>query len=1382
MNEDSNTTGAKPPPLPEPSLSRWQPLRIGLVEMFFYDSEEFWFRDGHLLLRGNNGTGKSKVLSLTLPFLFDASLRSERIEPDGDRGKRMEWNLLMGGAAGERRTGYTWIEFGRLDEHGLKHFLTLGCGLRAVAGKAVEPWYFITAQRIGQELWLTTPERTALSRDRLEAAIGARGRVFENAQSYRRAVDERLFHLGEARYAALIDTLIQLRQPQLSKQPDEKRLSNALSEALPPLDRGLLEDVAESFNRLDDLKRELEELDAMFKAVSNFEKRYRLYAQVAARRRAATLRKSITRFDDASREVNDATMELAAAGTETARLQQLDAELATCIEEDAARLEALKEDPAHLDAKRLDEARLEADKTAQWQLAAERRATDSRQRYERESRQTKERQQQSSGSGARLSDHLRVARQLADDTGLAGALSQSLQGLELPDGAAAIDAGRPEQLGRETEQAAKSRLSQIELLRKRLSELLKAQRDQDSAASERRARADDFDAATSTVELRAREQRLAGETLLQGWTRYLGALQTLALPDADNALAALEDWIASGGARNPLRVALERARTEREQALAQQEAELRQQRRAIETEQKTLRTEQAALSRGDDRVPPPPITRASDGRLDRAGAPLWQLLDFADDAAPSVRANLEAALQAAGLLDAWVTPAGELLNASTQDTFLVARLPVAGTSLRRYLQPSASSHRAAATVAAGIIDTLLAGIAANDVDDIYTEAWISPQGQFRLGPAQGAWAKPSAEFIGHAAREAARRQRLAEIGQRLHELELQVQELQAQLEAAQETRAAIRQDIEQAPTDDALLRAQAEFGAAEKQRRQAQDRLAAADAKLATATLAAERARDALEIDAADLGLPADGTALDRLATDIQDYRRATAALVASLREHRRNLLELSAQAQRETDALEEHERTQGDCEQQNRAAQQARTRFETLRDSVGDRVETLQSKIAAAGAALNQHREQREDTRKRQIIASGRLSKAEEKDLHARQRLEERSEERRLAIAVLQAFTLAGLMQQALSDLDLPPPSDAPWGVDTARSLARRTDQALGEVAYDDSDWQRVQNGIGSDLAELQRAMSAQGHEAVMEVADDCMLVNIVYRQRPERPDRLRAQLETEREERRRQLSAGEREILENHLQQEIASELQRLIQDTDRRVNAINTELERRPTSTGVRFRLAWLPSDSDDAPTGLAEARQRLLRTRSEAWSAEDRKVVGEFLSRRIEAERSRDEQAVQLDVLIGALDYRRWHRFAVQRKLSRNDTDWRPLSGPASSGEKALGLTVPLFAAASSFYQSADAQSPRLVLLDEAFAGIDDDARQHCMALIREFDLDFVMTSEREWGCYAELPGVAISQLVRREGADAIFVSRWNWDGRERRQEADPERRFPLAAAE
>jgi hypothetical protein len=48
----------------------------------------------------------------------------------------------------------------------------------------------------------------------------------------------------------------------------------------------------------------------------------------------------------------------------------------------------------------------------------------------------------------------------------------------------------------------------------------------------------------------------------------------------------------------------------------------------------------------------------------------------------------------------------------------------------------------------------------------------------------------------------------------------------------------------------------------------------------------------------------------------------------------------------------------------------------------------------------------------------------------------------------------------------------------------------------------------------------------------------------------------------------------------------------------------------------------------------------------------------------------------------------------------------------------------------------------------------------------------MTSEREWGCYPSVPGLAIHQLSRREGIDAVHVSRWEWDGRARTRVEPP----------
>ncbi|HYA09589.1 MAG TPA: TIGR02680 family protein, partial [Gaiellaceae bacterium] len=358
---------------PTPARERWQPLRLGLVDLFYYDHEEFAFRDGRLLLRGNNGTGKSKVLALTLPFLLDGDLSAHRVEPDADPNKRMEWNLLLGGEhPHDERLGYAWLEFGRRGEDGAA-FCTIGCGMKAVKGRGIAAhWFFVTDQRVGEDLALVDATGVALTADRLEDAIGARGSLHRRARDYRHAVDERLFGLGDTRYGALIDLLIKIRAPQLSKRPDERGLSAALTGALPPLDQALIADVAEAFRALEE---DGEQLAAMVEARDASERyltTYRAYARMATRRRAAPMRQAQTVFDRVSRELGGAEEELARARAELAHTTgALDALRAERTRLDARR-QALQDDPAARSARELRRAAEEADQAGQRRADAQR--------------------------------------------------------------------------------------------------------------------------------------------------------------------------------------------------------------------------------------------------------------------------------------------------------------------------------------------------------------------------------------------------------------------------------------------------------------------------------------------------------------------------------------------------------------------------------------------------------------------------------------------------------------------------------------------------------------------------------------------------------------------------------------------------------------------------------------------------------------------------------------------------------------------------------------------------------------------------------------------------------------------------------------------------
>lgn len=1378
------------PALPMPTRQRWQPLRLGLVELFHYDSEEFWFRDGHLLLRGNNGTGKSKVLSLTLPLLFDAQLKSSRIEPDGDGGKKMAWNLLMNSY--DRRIGYAWIEFGRVAEDGTPRFLSLGAGLSATAARPqVDSWFFLLedadgATRINQDIWLTSAQQVVLTKERLRDALDGRGQVFDTAAGYRRAVDERLFRLGVKRYDALMDTLIQLRQPQLSRKPDETALSNALTEALPPLAPELLGDVAEALGQLEEDRRQLNEYQTLAKAVGRFEERYRVYAGTQTRRQARLLRQAQTEFDNASRARGEAQAHF----DEAQRQEVLDrtaydsAEIA--LTRGRAQLDTLRSDPTMQDANRLENAEKERAARLQAMLKATAAVEEAGRRLGLSTEEAGRAAQRVELAERALADLRRESAVYADAAGIARQHAENL--LAQLEASALVELTQHAFDGAcvELRNLVAVRREQIALLRRRHGEVAEAEATymrRREIRDERQVEAEE--AAERRTQADAEVER-QGWNLVESWDRHFVGLKQLQIdPDSrPAALTALAEWAATLQGDNPARDLLQSAYDGAGLSLTQRRVALDGQQQTLGAEREALEDERGRLEAGDDMAPPLPYTRGLDAREARQGAPLWQVVDFRDAVAAPQRAGLEAALDASGLLDAWISPDGRLQAGDD------GILPYDTQALERQKSSPSLADWLEATVPAGcavpadIVERLLSGIACADDDPVDSEAWIALDGRFRLGALSGAWGKPAAVYIGHVARAAARMRRLAEIAGRLAQLSEELTAVRVKVEQLALDRKQADEEWRLAPADEVLRGAHMAAAASAHAARLASERLAEADTRCREAEQAFKAVCKQRAADAADLRLPEMPDTLPAVETALDHCRDAQVRLQQTAHEFRLARPEWQRQRARENEAHGDLRQREEDLAAAHVEAEEASARLNVLRETVGAKVEELQLRLSEARRAV----ETGETTLK---LAGEALRKAGETRAVAGQQaetanlvLQQRGEARGQTISKLQQFAETGLFSAALPHVELPD-MGVQWTIDPALTLARRAEQELSNLKDDDEAWARIQRQIAEELTELQRALGALGHQAQADPSDWGFRVDIVYQNRRERPDRLAMRLAEEIAQRGELLSANERAVLENHLQAEIAAEIQRLLQAAERQVDAINGELHKRPTSTGVRYRLLWQPlSEEEGAPVGLEAARKRLLNTSADLWSADDRSVVGAMLQQRISAERERadssggkDSGGTLLDQLARALDYRHWHGFRVERW---QEGHWRKLSGPASSGERALGLTVPLFAAVASFYsQGSYALAPRLMLLDEAFAGIDDTARAHCMGLIREFDLDFVITSEREWACYAELPGVAICQLQRREGIDAVFVSRWTWDGREKKPEADPDRRFAPA---
>jgi len=1392
--------GTASEPLPVPNRSRWQPLRTGLVDLFYYDYQEFWFRDGRLMLRGNNGTGKSKVLALTLPFLLDADMSPSRLEPDGDRAKKMEWNLLLGGRYDER-LGYTWLEFGRRTEDGEHAYFTIGCGMKAVTGRGIaDRWYFTTSQRIGMDLYLIGSAGTVLTRDRLTAAVGEYGLVTQRAESYRRTLDEHLLHLGPDRYASLVDLLVQLRQPQLSRRPDEGKLSRALSEALTPLDQSVIADIAAAFHDLEQQRDELGALKDTLAHVARFGQRYQHYARVAARRQSRALRTAQAAYEQVGRDLSGIRDEITAARAAEAEAGSR----RTAAREELAELTAIREELAgRPELASLEHAERHARATAA--TAAREAKGEAGAEAVRTSRAANQKRALAAATQTRqlVSDVAGAARQAAAEASIATGHDEVAGLLGLPDGISGELITTADQgftaLAQRQEQAveyvlglartAAGKQAHLTAAQTRLAEL---EAEQDSASEASQAADDAVTAAAGA--------------LAAAWRAYAAGARELRLPLPDEV--GLSGWAATLDGPNPADAALRSAAATATQALAAKKAGA--ERRLTEAIQvlADLESERNRLEAGETARPPVPYTRAEGVRDSRPGAALWQLTDFASSLDESQRAGLEAALEASGLLDAWVTPDGQLLDPGTHDVIVAAGSPsgnahlglrpggpaaAAGGSLAGVLRYATGESQAiGGQVPSAVVQAILGAIGLGA--DHPGPAWVSADGRWRVGPLHGNWAKPSAEFVGAGAREQARRRRLAALAVEIQTANGALTLAQDAVDAVAARLSTLADEVAAAPGDQELRDAHGRAAGARDTLRQAAGKVTAQQDRVTEAERAAAEAAEHRNEAAADLGVPSDEAALHGAAGALRRYARAAGKLVAVLWQHEAALSKQVTCADELAGAERELAQAQADAAAAAETARDAATRLAALRDSIGATADELRDRLANARTRIDQLKtaEQHLDSQLRGLSeARAKLEGREEKLLENQAAEEERRDR---AVAAFWRFAWTGLLSVALPELDVPgqatmpgrdvpspaAPPDGPAPAEPAAPavrLARLAEQELSGVEDGDEAWRRVQDDIGRRHSELAEALSRHGHHASLSLVDERVVVTIQYQAKDRTPSELMGLLRDEISYRERLLTARERELIEEHLVNDVATHLQELISDAEAQVAAMNAELAERPTSTGMRLRLRWEPAP--DGPPGLAEARRRLLRQDAELWSPADRAAVGEFLQAQIDAERAKSEDSTWQEQLRLALDYRAWHRFTIERF---QDGRWRPATGPASGGERVLTVTLPLFAAASAHYRSAHKDAPRLVSLDEAFAGVDDDARAKCLGLLATFDLDVVMTSEREWGFYASVPGIATHQLVRRDGIDAVHVTTWEWNGAtHRRTEREFSGRTPAQSA-
>jgi uncharacterized protein (TIGR02680 family) len=1366
---EDGADGAPPPP--SPGRERFQPLRAGILNLWQYDEQELRFHQGRLILRGDNGTGKSKALELLLPFLLDADLSPHRLDPFAGTARTMRWNLLEGGRH-ESRVGYVWLELGRLEDGETPSYVTLGCGLRASAGvDRVDSWYFVTSRRVGLDLELTEG-RTPRTKDRLRKALGDEGTLYDQGGEYRERIDGILYGLGRDRFHALRHLMLQLRRPHLSEKLDPASLSELLTESLPPVDPELIAQLSQGFERLEHDQEELRRVQAAHRAVESFLATYREYAAGAARVRAAGMRQADSGYHKTAAEARQARDELARVDAELEALAESLLSAASELDEIGGRIRALEAS----DAMRSAEALREREERA---AELRRRADDDRRIADRDAAEHTRRRQEAETADERAAGAGRTVEQ-AEERAYAAAREIGQEethrlwaerASEDPDGAAAgLRAITGDRLRGLAEVAGLGR------------EAAEARGDHARAETRRKEAEAQAEGAAERSRRARSALRAAHDDLLDALAGWAEEATELALsPEERQALAEATEPGAGdpgggdpgGGAETALPAAIARRVAVRRDALVRRRSEAESELAEVEAARREVETERERVAVERDLPPEAPRTREAD-RTGRPGAPLYLLCDFAPGLSETEQADLEAALESSGLLDAWVLPDGEVLDPATRDTWLAPgsapEPPPAGRALADLLIP-----RPGRGVAEETVTRVLAAVAVGDPEPPGPGplVGVGPDGGWRLGPLRGSWSKERAEHVGAAARESAHRRRLAELDARLDELAEERTRREAVVEALAARLTRLEAEAAAAPSTAPLVAAHHAARAAADDETRRRDELAEAERSTAGARRAREASEAKLQERAGALRLAPWIDDLEGYRTRLDTYRDAGQELLRSASAARAAAESAARAAELDREAGERAREAERRAGSSDSAARRALAEAEELRASVGAEAREVVARHGREVAARDRLRNERERWEEERSARREERGRIDGKIEALESQLGDWEASRTKAAERLRRVAEAGLLSLALPAERVPEEAPAEWSMTRALEVARAVEEASAERVPDVSDaaMDRRANRSHERFREMEADLGVE-FRAGLEHHDDLLTVRVVHDRREfDAPDLL-AMLEGEIGERRRLLEERERELLRSFLLGEVGDHLRGRLREAHTLVEGMNRDLEGCATASGMTLRLSWRADGDAEAP--VRRAVELLRRDPGFLSDAEQRELAG-FFERRIETARQAGDARPWRDHLLAALDYRRWYRFVVQRRLP-GESGWKPLTrhghAAASGGEKAVALHLPLFAAASAHYRSAVPTAPRLILLDEAFAGIDVGMRGRCMALLVEFDLDFMMTSHDEWGCYRELPGVATYSLFRDPALGGVAAIRSVWNG-ERLEETDGE---------
>ncbi|MCB7068089.1 TIGR02680 family protein [Enterocloster citroniae] len=1359
-------------------MKRWQMNRMGILNFWLYDEEVFELEQGRLLFRGANGSGKSVTMQSFIPLVLDGDKRPERLDSFGSRDRRMEYYLLGDSETGHMdRTGYLWIEFYHEEKQIYK---TIGIALRARRGAAqMIFWGFLLedGRRINQDLylfdypnWLETGKKVPLTRKALTEAIGAGGTVVQEQAAYRELVKKNIFGFKDNNdsYKDLLKLLLEIRSPKLSKEFRPSSIYSILTNALPALTEDELGDLSDVLEDMDQISERLEELQIQIKEVESLSRHYDNYNKVLLYEASLELKVLNRACNEKTKELKECRKKLDAANDNEVALKGKISNTELEIMKTESELDYLMQSEGLEKPKELERLQTEYKKLSEQYAAMNKRLLENQNRIQTWQKEIADKRllcdelfkSQDSLLGdlesyARVMEfyehdiyHRQWQQGAGDYARCADNWKQDLQ-------------AHGEKIGQAIQVAQKEREACLDMTRER-ERWGECYKKRSLAEAEYVLAEEQFD--SSKMQMKEN---------IVGWRQGLVQLE-VDNEAVSSILKALSEFGKEHRNYETVKSPVYELFRNQNQQLENQVLTLEQQFKMLEEKGELL---QAELDLWKSKREPEPArsdqrSKCRDERPEQMGAPLYAVCDFLADRSEEEKAQLETTLEQAGILDAWILPGGKMgyfTREGEEEIWIEPSKQLGGTTLLEVLQPCPSPESG---LTKEDVSLVLSSFSWNEKADFVQTPLTTTAGNqiggmgFRLGVLAGQnLTKERAEYIGFENRQKTKKRIIDQLEQQVCELREQQGGIRDEILQEHEKQRILATEKDSFPDDteiqlclDRMTGKGHLFQAALTQEQEAEGIFHKKE------TIWKERKVELTEITST-------WTRLKTLSV-LQDAMK-------SVGEYRLLLSQLNTE-------FVHYQSLQNDCEnfqayidetgEQIHEDKQELAVVQTARLLTDSQISQLKELIAAIGLEeiflkIDKCRQTKRELcnevsmLRDELQNNGKIQGSLKTELELKQeKLTEVAANLNEAVKMWQSEIGFGLVP--IEDIDT-------YNLTEFHNIVRLSERLVSE--YKEVWGSLVKEKILSDLIAEFSNVNVNLREYVLEreslETGRTIILSNRDRMNPMTPRQLLKELLEKETEQKLLLTEQDQKLYSEIIIGSIGKSIRFRIHQAYDWIDRMDRLMKQRKTSSGLKLSLKWIPlSQRSEAELDTETLVQLLLSDAQRLDDSEINKMIEHFRKRILLAKESaKEEQGSMRRYINEMLDYRTWFTFRLDFRKGEQ-SNYRELTNSRfnvlSGGEKAMAMYIPLFAAANSRYSKAEIDAPKIIALDEAFAGVDDSNMRDMFELLTDMDFDYIMTSQVLWGCYDTVPGLAIYEIHRPKDVDVITLLHYRWNGKQK----------------